>query len=173
MAEALGAVAACDQLIGRFTSLYKELKKAYKIIKHAKEDIQQVKDRTKILKRLWRFFGKTMTKVFEIDEFSVDLKRYRSIDKSLKKQSDRVIGKIDSILAIFRPILTRRKSTSAWKEFSIRLEWLFRNREEIHILYVDMDLLTRYMDVFINLVQTQIAVRQYILTGSTATKLQM
>ncbi|KAL2817052.1 hypothetical protein BDW59DRAFT_152871 [Aspergillus cavernicola] len=153
-------------------SLYKELKKAYKIISYARKDIKLVKDRTKKLKRLWCFFDETMKKVSKIDEFSVDLKRYSKINKALVRQSHRVIRKIQSILSIFHPILAK-KPTSAWKNFRIRLEWLFRDREELRLLYVDIDFLTGYMNVFVSLVQTQIAVQQYTLTGSAATKFQI
>ncbi|KAL4885938.1 hypothetical protein BJY04DRAFT_214133 [Aspergillus karnatakaensis] len=172
MAEALGAVAACDQLFGTFRSLYRELKKAYDIIKHTRGDIGQVKDRTKVMKQLWRFFGDTMRKVNEIEEFSVDLERYRGIDKSLKKQSSTIIHRIESILRALRPLLPR-KPISPLKDFSVRLTWLFRDREAMRLLYVDMELLARYMHIFITLVHTQIAVRQYELTKSTATQAQI
>ncbi len=172
MTEVLGAVAACDQLAGRFKCLYKELRTAYKIMRHARKDIKEMKSRTKILERLWRFFGDTMEKVYKIKEFSVDLKRYRKIGKALRRQSRRVGRKIRSILSVLRPILGK-EYTSAWTELRVRLEWLFRNREQLRLLHVDMDLLTRYMDIFSGLVQMRIAVQQYTLTGSAATKIQM
>jgi hypothetical protein len=59
MAEALvivGAIAGCDQLIKRFTSLYRKLSKAYKVIRHTRKDIEDVKSRTKTIGKLWRFF---------------------------------------------------------------------------------------------------------------------
>lgn len=172
MTEVLGAVAACDQLAGRFKCLYKELRTAYKIMRHARKDIKEMKSRTKILERLWRFFGDTMEKVYKIKEFSVDLKRYRKIGKALRRQSRRVGRKIRSILSVLRPIL-EKKRTSAWTEVRVRLEWLFRNREELRLLHVDMDLLTQYMGIFIKLVQLQISVHQFTLTKSAATKTQM
>lgn len=172
MAEVLGAVAACDQLAVRFTSLYKQLRTAYKIMKHAGKDIKEMKSRTEILKRLWRFFGKTMKKVSRIKEFSVDLKQYRDIDKALQRQSWTVSRKIGSIISMLRPIL-EKDYTSAWTEFRVRLEWLFRNREELRLLHVDMDLLTQYMGIFSNLVQVQISVHQFNVTQSAATKTQM
>lgn len=172
MAEVLGAVGACDQLAGRFTSLYKELRTAYKIMRHARKDIKEMKSRTKMLERLWRLFDDTMKKVSEIKEFSVDLKRYRKIDRDLKEQSWQVSDKIESILSVLQPIL-EKGYVSGWTELRVRLEWLFRDKEELRLLHVDMDLLTQYMCIFSNLVHLRIAVQQYTLTESAATKIQM
>lgn len=172
MAEVLGAVAACDQLAGSFTSLYKELRTAYKVMRHARKDIKDMKSRTKILKKLWQFFGDTMRKILEINEFSVDLERFHDIHEALWTQSGIVNRKIESILSVLQPIL-EKEYTSAWTELRTRLKWLFRNREELRLLHVDMDLLTRYMGIFCILMQMQIAVQQYTLTKSAATKIQM
>ncbi|BCS25368.1 uncharacterized protein APUU_50079A [Aspergillus puulaauensis] len=141
-------------------------------MRYARKDIKEIKSRTKILKWLWRFFGDTMEKVSEIKEFSVDLKRYREIDRALWEQSWEVSDKIESILGVLQPIL-EKGYVSGWTELRVRLEWLFRNREELRLLHVDMDLLTRYMDIFSNLVQMRIAVQQYTLTKSAATKIQI
>lgn len=172
MAEVLGAVGACDQLAGRFTSLYKELRIAYKIMRHARKDIKEMKSRTKMLERLWRLFDDTMKKVSKIKEFSVDLKRCRKLGEALWRQSWRVSWKIGSILSVMRPIL-EKEYTSAWTDLRVRLEWLFRDKEELRLLHVDMNLLTQYMGIFSNLVQLRIAAQQYTLTESAATKIQM
>ncbi|KAL3464803.1 hypothetical protein BJX64DRAFT_78472 [Aspergillus heterothallicus] len=172
MAEVLGTVAACDQLLGSFVSLHSQLRRAYRIIRHARNEIKEVKYRVHILKRLWNLFRRTMEKVRNTDEFSVDFKDYRSIDKQLKKQGERVVNKINSILRIFHPMLSRR-SESAWKGFRVRLDWLLRDRKELGLLCTNMDLLTRYMDIFINLVNLRITQQVFERTKSHEFKILM
>jgi hypothetical protein len=172
MAEALGTVAACDQLLGSFVSLYSQLRQAYSIMRHARKEIKEVKDRVHILKRLWKIFAQTMDKVRKSDELSVDFKDYRSLDKNLKKQCEGVVDRINSILRIFRPVLSR-KTGSAWEELRVRLDWFLRDRKELGLLCTNMDLLTRYMDIFIGLVKLHIIQQVSERTKSLEAKILM
>ncbi|KAL2844784.1 hypothetical protein BJY01DRAFT_247947 [Aspergillus pseudoustus] len=113
-----------------------------------------------------------MDKVRNSNEFSVDFKDYRSIDRNLKKQCEKVVDKINSILRIFRPILSR-KSGSAWEDFRVRLYWFLRDRKELGLLCTNLDLLTRYMDIFIALVNLDITQQGFEGTESDAIKLQI
>ncbi|KAL4938216.1 hypothetical protein BDV06DRAFT_226188 [Aspergillus oleicola] len=172
MADVLGAVAACDQLIGSFTSLYKDLRKAYKTMRHAKEDIKLVKTRIKAIRKLWRLFRKTMKDTFSIDEFSVDLDEYREFHRGLNKHADRIIRNVRRILDILHPLLTRGPVPS-WTKFQTRWTSFIQKKEELRPIYEEMRLLTGYMNFFIGLVLLQIAAKQYELGRSAATKVQV
>ncbi|KAL4914508.1 hypothetical protein BDW62DRAFT_204524 [Aspergillus aurantiobrunneus] len=175
MAEALaviGAVAAGDQLVKSFAGLYKNLRKAYKTLRYARRDIEEVMERTETMKELCKFFDATMQKVKKIRELRIDLRKYKQLDIKLSQQGQKVINKINYILDLLRP-LWRKKPTTAFKEFRARLEWFFRSQDELRLLYAAMDRLTGCINIFIGLVNVQMSVQQVKLSRSYATKVQL
>ncbi|KAL4995018.1 hypothetical protein BDV10DRAFT_188478 [Aspergillus recurvatus] len=172
MADILGAIAASDQLIGSFSSACRQLRKAYKIMKYAESDIRQVKKRTETIRDLWRFFKQTMKDVFQIVEFSVDLEEYQQFYQDLNKQAQKLADKIFDVLRILSPIL-KRETVSKWIKLQIRWAWFVQEREALRLLYEEMGLLAGFMAFFMNLVQLQIAAKQYMLQKSAATKVQV
>lgn len=168
----IGAIAACDQLINEFTATYRALRRAYKAIRYAKEDIEKIKTRTWIVLKVWRTFRELMTDVKKNKELSVDLKGYRSLNRKLKRQAEEVIAKIRAVLDDLDP-LSANKQVPVSKQLYTKFKWFIRKKEEIQLLYVDMELLTGYMHVFVQLVQLRIAIQQYKLDKAAATKVQM
>jgi hypothetical protein len=172
MAEVLGAVAASDQLVRSFTDLYSRLNLAYKTIRHAKKEVKEVQRRTRTMKKLWRIFGETMEDAANIEEFSIDFDRYKRFDRGLKRHAQYIIDSILGILDTLDPLLTTRR-VSVWTDVRTRWAWFVRKKEELRLLYVDMKLLAGYMKTFTQLVLVQVAIKQYELSSSLATKVQM
>jgi hypothetical protein len=175
MAEVLtiiGVVASCDQFLKRLNTLHRNLRKAYRCIRFARNDIELIKNRTWIIIKLWRFFRKCLNKVSKVEGFSPDFERYMKINQSLERQAQEVNHKIGIILKDLDP-LWACEPVPAWREWYAKVTWLMRNQEETRLLFADMDLLIQYMQVYILLVQLQISVRQYRLSSSAATGLQV
>ncbi|KAL4788877.1 hypothetical protein BDV19DRAFT_395574 [Aspergillus venezuelensis] len=172
MADVLGAIAASDQLIRNFSSAYKQLAKAYRIIKYARKDIRQAKKRTKTIQEIFRFFKQTMEDVFQIDEFSVDLREYQQFYNGLNKHARKLVDKILNVIKSLRPIL-KRGTISMWTKLQTRWRWLVQDREALRLVYEEMGLLAGFMGFFMNLVRLQIAAKQYMLQKSAATKVQI
>jgi hypothetical protein len=171
--EILGAVAACDQLLGTVISISKKLERAYKVIKHAKEDGQDVMDGTETIEGLWDLFAKTMEEVKLVDGFREDLKHYRDLDMDIERQARAIISRIHSILDLLHPLYTKKTRVSGWSKLLARLRCFFSSQKRLQGLQMDLAVLGVRMRSFLALVQIRISVRQYRLSQSAATRAQL
>lgn len=145
--------------------LAKDMQRAYRGIRHAKQDLYKVIKRTKTVARTYEFFSGTMKGAKKIEELAPMFKRHRKLIKRVKTESKRIIGRLQCITNIFGSLITGKPVDSVEKWIA-QFEWFRESKKVVPPLFLDMKVLEKSMRTIGILVNTQILQQAYLRDGS-------
>jgi hypothetical protein len=172
MADPLSIAGAVYPIVRDLIGLAKELKIAYKGIRYAKQDLDKVIKRTKIVAQTYALFSDTMKKEKKIQELTPMFKRHRKLIRNVETESERIIRRLDRIKDIFTPLINGEHVNRVDKSIA-HYEWFIKKKKAIPYLFQRMKFLEKSMRTIGTLVNTQMLYQAYQKDNSNIILIQL
>lgn len=172
MVDPLSVIGVVYPIARDLVELVKKLKKVYKGVRYAKQDLIKVMRRTNIVAGTYDFFRETMKNVQRIRELASIFDRHGELIETVKSESRKIIKRLEHITEIFW-LQINKKPVNTVDKWIAQFEWYKQSKKAVPSLFQDMKVLEKSMKTIATLVNTQILLQAYERDGSELILSQM
>jgi hypothetical protein len=172
MADILAVAGLAYPIAKDLVKFAKKLRRLYKQIRNAKNDLFRVINRTISVARTYDFFRDTMKVARGIQELAPMFKRHQQLIGSIDEESIRTIGRLKHITRKFRTLIDG-EPVGTIERLIAQFEWSREGKKTIPSLFQDMEVLERSMRTIGTLMQIQLLSQAYQGNGSDVVVAQL
>jgi hypothetical protein len=165
MADPLSVPGVVNPIADDFLSLVRQMRKIYKKVRYARQNLKKMTDRTEIVAGTFKFFGDAMTRAMRVKKLTQTFKRHRDLVKKVENESQQIVDRLTDIKNIFR-FLISGKPVNMTDECIAHYQWYRRSKKIIPRLFQDMEVLESSMRTIGILANTHILLHDYKVNGS-------
>jgi hypothetical protein len=160
MVDPLSIVGVAYPIASNFVELIQKMKKVYKGIRFAKQDLMKVIERTEMVAETHAFFSQTINNVKSITELAPMFKQHGKLIERVERESNRIIGGLERITGPFWFLITGEPVTRTDKCIA-QYEWFRDGQKSVSPLFQDMKVLEKSMRTIGILVNIQMSLQAY------------
>lgn len=172
MADFLAVAGLVYPIAKDLVKFAKKLRKLYKQIRNAKNDLFRVINRTISVARTYDFFRDTMKVARGIQELEPMFKRHQELIGSIDEESTRTIRRLKQITGKFRTLIDG-EPVSTVERWIAQFEWSQESKKTVPSLFQDMEVLEGSMTTIGTLMQIQLISQTHQRDGSDVVGAQM
>ncbi|CEJ59115.1 hypothetical protein PMG11_07751 [Penicillium brasilianum] len=165
MADFLAVAGLVYPIAKDLVKFAKKLKRLYKQIRNAKNDLFKVINRTITVARKYEFFRDTMKVARGIQELAPTFKRHQELIGSIDEESTRTIRRLKQITGKFRTLIDG-EPVSTVERWIAQFEWSQESKKTVPSLFQDMEVLEGSMTTIGTLMHIQLISQTHQRNGS-------
>lgn len=165
MADALSVAGFVYPIAKDIARLAKKLRRLYKQIRNAKNDLSCVIKRAKSVARTYDFFRDTMEVARKVRELAPMFNRHQQLIEEIDEESRRTIRRLKQITGNFRSLIDGNY-VSTVERWMAQFQWSRESKKSIPSIFQDMEVLERSMRTIGTLVHIQLLVQTHQRDGS-------